>query len=355
MAASLFGERFVGMRTPAWHNLGTVLEDQVTAEEALRIGGITYQYVSAPMGYTLPDGTFVESSDRVMVLRTPTEDDPVFAPLGIVSDGYSYLQNDELARQLDFVAQTTGWQFETVGALGNGGTVFLTLKAGSRAVFGDEFEQYFIVSDGKATGRALQISVAPVRVVCMNTLLASDSAASVQVKIAHDSEVGANYDFWLKAISALEKNRDRVFEQLEAMAKRKITTEEALTIFAAAYPYPRKNDRARMAETLDASADPDLIASLQPGIDAWQKEVDWSDRFRNGALELYNRFNEGDEQGGKLPKVTLKKVQGSAYAALQAVTELADWGGKGTDFSSTLFGYKAQVKRRAYAAALSIS
>ena len=39
MAHNLFGERFVSVRVPAWHKLGRVLEEPVSATQAWNLAG----------------------------------------------------------------------------------------------------------------------------------------------------------------------------------------------------------------------------------------------------------------------------------------------------------------------------
>ncbi len=39
MAHNLFGERFVSARVPAWHQLGLVLEEPVSATQAWNLAG----------------------------------------------------------------------------------------------------------------------------------------------------------------------------------------------------------------------------------------------------------------------------------------------------------------------------
>ena len=45
MPASLFGERFFGRRTPAWHGLGTVLDADLTVSQALEHVDIGFEIV----------------------------------------------------------------------------------------------------------------------------------------------------------------------------------------------------------------------------------------------------------------------------------------------------------------------
>lgn len=368
MVENIFGARFVGARTPAWHALGTVIPDgqKVSVEEALKIGGIDYRYHMAPIGFELPTGEFIHSGNRQMVLREPTADSPEWEELGIVSDGYQFLQNDELGRGLDLISKKTGWEFETVGAMGNGGIVFMTLKVGARDVRGDKFDTYLIVSDGKASGRALTVAIAPVRVVCANTLAASDSASTVKVKIPHDTNVATDYEFWLDYVEAIVDAQEKTFQALTAMASVQIGPEAATEIFAKTFPLPEKNAKMKQAEAFEAmtglsdEARERMTEKLADGQIAYEYWTEHAMRRRSAAQELYDRFNAGEEQGARhgqpLPVSVLKNVKNTPYAALQAATELVDWGGRSNAINAarnSIFGDGVKIKQRAWVAASS--
>ena len=57
MSASLFGERFLGRREPAWHRLGEVFPQdlKLTATEAMERADIMFKVDKYPMGVTAPD------------------------------------------------------------------------------------------------------------------------------------------------------------------------------------------------------------------------------------------------------------------------------------------------------------
>lgn len=365
MVANLFGERFIGMRTPAWHGLGIILpsDQQVTASEAFALAKLNYKYHILPIGATLPGGQFFPTSDQKMVVREPTPDDAEWRNLGIVSGTYQHLQNEELAAGLDAISKKTGWKFETAGALGEGGTVFVCLKAGKQSIHGDEVDSYFLVSDGKAANRALKISVTPVRVVCQNTLISSDSSSTLAITIPHTASVGDEYAVWLNLISSLEKSQQDTFKELRLMGERKITDEQARRIFETAFPPPVANQRVRLSqsvqsmENVDQTIVADATGALAKAVEAYEYNKTQAEHWANGAFELYKRFNDGNEHGGKMSMAALDKLRQTPYAALQAVTELCDYGGtnRGSVASASLFGTRAAQKSRAWDSALRIA
>jgi phage/plasmid-like protein (TIGR03299 family) len=365
MAHNLFGERFIGMRIPAWHQLGVVkkAEDQLTASEAFAEAGLNFRYHNLPIGVTLPNGEFLQTTNDYAVYREPTPDDPTWRNLGLVSKGYSFLQNEDLAKGLDAIAEKTGWTFETAGALGVGETVFVCLRTGKHSIKGDEVDSYFLVSDGKAANRALRIAVTPIRVVCNNTLIMAESNSSLAITVPHTAGVEDEYNFWLDMIAQLERSQEEAFAELRRMADARISDEIARRIFLDAFPEPAKNSRVRLSESLPGRAGitEETIGKanekLSRSIEAYEYNLRQSQKWNEAAFELYSRFNDGKEQGGEMSPVALKNLAGTAYAALQAVTELCDWGGTNRDSvaSATLFGGRAAQKTRAWASALRVA
>jgi phage/plasmid-like protein (TIGR03299 family) len=361
MAHNIFGKRFVGARTPAWHRLGTVIpEDQeITVKEALKIGGIDFNYLIVPIGYTLPDGTFVTSGQKQIILREPTDDDPEWAEMGLVSDNYHLMQNRDLAEGLDVLAKQTGWKFETVGALGKGDTVFMTLRTGTESVFGDNYDTYVILSDGKGNGRGLQLVICTTRVVCQNTLMMSDAAAN-KIIIPHGAGVSADYDWWITTIGGLEQSRQDFFTRLRKLADtEKISDRQAQSVINAAFPLPQLRDRtAQVQSILDTvnltaagrAHGERQTAQDQEHFDFWTKK---QGERREASFDCYKRLNAGEEQGAQGGRMvtaeTLAQIKNTPYAVVQAVAEVVDWGGRegnGTAYRA-IFGEGVKVKARA--------
>lgn len=358
------GNRFVGARYPAWHALGTVVQEDITVREAIEIGEIDFEYLKIPVGYTLPNGRYVELDDQFMIVREPLSDDPQYKALGVVGKDYTFLQNVELAEGLDKLAKETGWKFETVGALGDGETVFMTLNMGDQNVKGDKYQNYAIVSDGKIGNRALQISIAPVRVVCQNTLMASDSASSFKVKINHSRYVKDQYDFWTANLGEVERAQKEVFKGLDEMASVKIKEDQAREIIEVAYPLPIEPEKMDgQLFKLAMENDSPLLNKLTKDQANFISNTKLAEARRDAAMGLYVEFNAGNEYGlrkgrATMDRRTLSEVRETPYAVLQAVTELVDWGGSRggrAAAENVLFGLGSKVKRRTYEEALRVA
>lgn len=344
MAHQIFGTRFISVREPAWHNLGTVVEDQVTAMEALKIAGLDFEYERVPLTATLPDGSILET-DKVMIVRTPTEDDPNWKMFGIVSENYSILPNEKLAEGLDALADVSGWKFETAGALDSGRRVFMTLSTGQKSIKNDEYNSYVVVTDAKGTGESLQILLAPTRVVCQNTLIMAKNSSTFDVRIRHNSSLENNYAFWSKTMHQLEAKQNRMFATMDVMADRRLTNEEFDVFAASVFPLPEESPVQKRLEALGIE-DGLLAEKVSNATEYW---TSYAIDHRKALGTLFERFNDSDENTTTNNSV----FAGTAYAALQAATEIADWGGRNskTATQSALFGSRSTIKQRAWSAA----
>ncbi|KKL93629.1 hypothetical protein LCGC14_1872830, partial [marine sediment metagenome] len=129
MPASLFGERFLSYREPAWHRLGLVLDEPITALKAFRKMG-PYEVKLIPLSAV--GMTDVEIPHRAIV-RTGTNDDPNNRVFGIVSEDYVLIQPKEFCEIWD---EHVAEPIETIGALQQGETLFISTKLPSFDVNG---------------------------------------------------------------------------------------------------------------------------------------------------------------------------------------------------------------------------
>lgn len=154
-------------KTPAWHGLGTVVQDAPTPSEALQIAGLDWQVEQWPMSATNGEGSKIGVPDQVLNVRSDTR-----TPLGIVTTNYTPIQNSELSDFCELLAeQGDTVKVESAGSIRNGGKVWFLLKGESFSVRKkDEVCPYILVSNGHDGGTALRCTPTTVRVVCSNTL-----------------------------------------------------------------------------------------------------------------------------------------------------------------------------------------
>lgn len=346
MTHNIFGERFYGTRTPAWHQIGTVLPEPIPAVEALRMIEADFYIEKSPLKVevsTIFGTQLVDVPGKFAIVREPTEDDNTFAVLGMAGNDYEIVQRIDFAHALDRL--TDRWPLETIGVLGQGETVFFTLDAGEFEVGGELVHQYFLVYDKVDGKTSAKISFTPIRVVCQNTLVTGLSHATVTAILDHRTGINQDFQFRIDLIDKMVDAQRLTMDTFELMAHTRLGADQIEAVFAAAYPYPSKPKKMSL---LDAVAEDDeLLADLRmQGVraaDTYDYYCKRADGFRQGAREMLERLN--DANGG---------LANSAWYVWNSVTELADWReGSESVPVSTLFGSRAQEKIRAFRVASS--
>lgn len=338
MAANLFGERFLGFREPAWHSLGKTFDQPITAVEAVRQGGLEYTIEKYPLfaegGY--PTGKFG-------IFREPTMDDMQYRFLGVCGEEYNIVQNTMIAEILDPL--TKMWPVETVGALGVGETMFLSLDAGDAEVHGEHIKQFFLITDTRDGGTSMRIAFTPIRVVCQNTLVSGLKQATVSAALQHGFNIEQTLRTRVTLLEKMQKARVATMATFEALASAAIQDDDAQTIFTLAYPNPKRTDKLELLEDFDSVNGPEMLGALYD--EATRAEQSWlyytkrAETMREGVRSTYDRLC--DEHPG---------IASTAWAAYNAVVEFADFREGSNVAKSALFGSRSAEKKRAFAAAL---
>jgi phage/plasmid-like protein (TIGR03299 family) len=356
MTAYIFGERFFGHREPAWHGLGTVLDEDLSVTNAFTKVGLNYGVQKVPLIANLQVGetAFMPlPTDKFAIVRDPTPDDNQHRIFGICSNDYEIVQNSEVARLLDPLAET--WSTETVGAIDDGKTIFVTLDAGAAAIKAkngktvDNIAKYFLITETKDGGSAMKFAFTPVRVVCQNTLVTGLKAAVVSSSLTHRTGLRNEMEWRLKLIAGMAKAENVVLENMQRMAKVVLDNSNLVEIIEAAYPTPKKSNKAVMLESFE---DPEKeladytellneMTEAQAGFEYWANRVEI---FRSNATDLFKKFNDEQPAFANTP-----------WAAYNAVVETEDYrSGKASLAESALWGARAAAKKRAFARALEL-
>lgn len=195
---------FVSARLDAWHQLGTVTPDALTAEDALKHGKLSgWNMRKVPAECTVA-GQTIPIPDRFAVVR----DNPIVPGrvdvLGDVGRAYHIIHPEDLTHLLDTLVDESGAHYETAGALDGGRKVFVTMKMPGTAKVGgvDKVDNYIAAMTSNDGSTSTQIMVTPVRIVCQNTLNLAFQRADHMFKVRHT--VGAHKIMVQQAREALE-------------------------------------------------------------------------------------------------------------------------------------------------------
>ncbi len=210
---------FFAARTPAWHGLGTVVPENITAEEAIELANLDVKPYTIPLVANV-GGLEVEVEDKNRIVR----DDPqtgLPTPLGVIGKQCVPIPIEEPMSMAEAIAEVSGAVWHTAGVIDGGRRVFATLETPNHVSLsnGDRITDYIMVAMANDGTMAMTVKPTPVRVVCQNTLnIALKDTAGIY-RIKHFANYSRKMD---EAVMAL-KQVDTFVQQMRDTAERLIS------------------------------------------------------------------------------------------------------------------------------------
>lgn len=298
-----------------WHGLGQQLTRDSSIETWGEESGLNFTLATADVTFTPPASVWngyksqaLPFDGKKVIYRADSN-----MPLGLVSSQYKIVQPIEV---LEFFRDMIGTiaHLETAGVLRDGAHYWaLARMDGEFSVAGDKVDQYILLASSCDGSLATQARLTSVRVVCNNTLqLATNRSGSV-VQVRHNSIFNAG-----DVKSKLGEFNDafKSFEQTaKTLANVKISSAQALDVFTKILGGDEKKPS----------------------------------RAATRALALFEGAGIGAE---------LESSKGTAWGALNAVTQLLDWETARTNdarLANAWFGGGVNVKAKTAEALLALA
>ena len=236
-------------RKPAWHGLGTVLEEAPSIDAALQIAGLDWSVDQWPISATNGEVRRIVES-HVLNVRSDNA-----SSIGVVGSGYRPVQNREL---VDFAkaiaAESDVLKVESAGSLWGGSRVWFLLRGESFTLrSSDEVRPYLLLANGHDGSLAFRAIPTSIRVECNNKL---SQALRVGEKIGytfrHTGSVSDKMEEARKALKSYTGQVERFTEACKTLAGKGTNTEEVKAFFTECYqddfgaiPAEVKNDADR--------------------------------------------------------------------------------------------------------------
>ncbi len=357
MSHNLMNENAYAGREPGWHKLGTVNPaGWPTAVAAFEAGHLNYRVEKFPLRaeITTPFGIQLVDTGKFGIFREPVEGDQEWRFFGAVSDQYVPLQNMAIAELIDSTGLAESWPVETVGALGHGENSFVCLDMGEQLVGGHESEKvhkYFAIHDSKDATSGLKAMFTPVRIVCQNTLIMGTKAATALSWFRHGEQLSRDLEYRMKMLHKLTQISEQSMGMLDFMAATILSSDDVEQVLERSYPMPSKPRKAALLDAEFSDKEIFELASVfteaSNAATVWEQQCENVMELRGAAGNLFQKFN--DEQ---------PVVANTAWAAYNAVVEFEDFirqHKEGLDPAQTIFGWKANIKSRAYESCLALA
>lgn len=334
----------------SWHKLENEVGPIPNIEESLVKYGADYEVHKLPIGITLPDGGFFNDEGRFGILRPPTTFDPEWRRLRIVGDRYEAIQNVELARILQPLADS-GWPTVGWAVLKQGQIFFIQLKVDEWTVGGQDEElhkSYLLVSNDHTQGNAWYGNVST-RVVCANTH-AQAIGEGIEA-IPHNASTSLELDYRSKIQQAILRAQANEREALNAFFKTKIDNAQLEAGLKEIFPDPVPSRKMKLLAQGEAVGvkEHDFVAVASGDYEVFNQKVERAGDLRNATRLAFGQFNEQHSYAGN-----------TAYALFQAVTNVTNHsslftGSAEKNLVSLHFGNKAKINETAWQVASQLS
>lgn len=252
-----------GKKERAWHKLGQVFDGPLTVKEALELSHANYRVELFPIVAMVPrfadsltQGTIVTDEtqdimlDSIIPNRKVTVRMDTMKPLGVVSDSYGIVQNEDAFKFLDtlLTGKLTETEhtpiIETAGVLGCGERVFITAKFPEQIILNnktdDRVEMYVVFTTSHDGTGAVNCMVTPTRVVCNNTLNIAMKRHAGKISLRHSSGImnrldlanKENAEFAYKALNMYNIYKQSLEESFEHLQRIKVAEKDLDNILA---------------------------------------------------------------------------------------------------------------------------
>ncbi len=215
---------YPGAGLPPWHNLGTELVNPATAREAVEAADLNYTVIKIPWKQ-IPESYLTDgNSDSWAVMRTDTG-----AVLGIVEKHHQLVQNRDAFAFFDHLVAAGKATYIAAGTFGRGERLWIMARLpGFIGVHGNDIVgRHLLLSHSHTESPGTQVKLAPLRLVCFNTLTAPlDDRGETFVRYSAQSARDWQWaDSLLGSAIARYDQLDRTFNR---MARTKINDRQLL-------------------------------------------------------------------------------------------------------------------------------
>lgn len=289
---SEFEQAFASRETPAWHQLGTVFEGDVTTSEMLdlahlsnwdihlrpvQVAGVSEERFAKPAFATVRTNPFDGELDV----------------LGTVGQRYNPFQNEELLSFGDNLLDGGG-QWETAGSIKDGRQVFASLMMPNSIVLdpngaSDQVDSYLLLHTSHDGSISVMAGITPVRVVCANTLNFALGSIKQSFKMRHTQSIEGKVAIAREALGIAFDYMDVFNLEAEQLIQTEMTNAQFTDLVTDLYPKPEEEKKA--------------------GVTRWENKVDTLTDIFVGHDD--NKSNEN--------------ILGTAWSGLNALTEYSQW------------------------------
>lgn len=342
---------------PPWHGLGVVLDGTANTAEALKAANLANWDLRKVEQWIDWNGNKVATGSFAIVRQDTGK---VLTHGTSVGSRYQILSNEECFDFMDGVI-AGGAQYETAGAIGNGETVWLLAKYPEivRHAPGDESYTYLAFGTSHDGSSSIWCYPTNLRIECANTNRLALQGKRLGVNFRHTTNVKTKAKQAAEALGLAKRNNERYEALSHSLVEQRMLRPEAYfnvvldDVLCKTEAYQIAGQTMTKAN-LDSG---ELLKAVMTITDADERNTEEKrmkravETHKELLVDILERFES--ERNNNKPS-----IQGSAWAAYNAVTEHADhsplYRFRGTDtqrkesrFNSVLNGRAQEIKETA--------
>jgi phage/plasmid-like protein (TIGR03299 family) len=276
---------------PAWHGLGINVQDAQTWQDASKLAKLDWTISKIQLSNP-------RTNNPIPSFAIVRDDDDRW--LSTVGLGYKEIQNNQMFDFSDAIIGTGKAHYVSAGAINEGRTVWCLARLNEldfSPVKGDTHESYLLFTDSR-DGKSAQVKLTTTRVVCQNTLNIALSGAGQMLRLRHTKGIDSKINEAKQILSTVGKQVTSISDKLKALATKPVTQPQFLSVMEKLFPGYEKNGQAQ-----------------------------------NKAASVASNFMLNDHG-------SIKGIEGSAYALLQACTQWVDHQRNGIRTGDNTIAYK---------------
>lgn len=228
-------ETCMSVREVPWHGLGTIVETAPTSKDALELAGLDWVVESKPI--------FDANGNEIKGFKANTRNSDN-SVLGVVSDRYRIIQNNEAFEFTDNLVSSGDVRYETAGSLKNGKQIWLLAKLDGVKIVGDDVDPYVCFTNNHDGTGAIRVCMTPIRVVCQNTLNVALTTAKRSWSTKHMGDINSKLIEAKATLGFANEYMKALDEAADKFANTKISDDEIEAVLDILFPI-EPNDSQR--------------------------------------------------------------------------------------------------------------
>jgi phage/plasmid-like protein (TIGR03299 family) len=278
---------FFTARQDAWHRLGTVTIDCLTAEQVMQTAYLGGWDVRTEALRTVESAAPVPNRYATTRVHPKSGSREV---LGLVGSTYRVVQNEEACQLLDLIVDETGAHYETAGSLRGGREVFVTMRLPQtmRIAGVDEVDLYLAMCTSHDASRLGRVLISPTRVVCANTMRAAFADNVGSYTFRHSGDIFGKLQDVRDALGLVPVYLDQFQEAAEKMIDRQLEWDQLQAISEQLWPLGDDDGESAYLKRMARERDLKHLFEQAPtqenirgtALGAYNSVVEWLDHFQ---------------------------------------------------------------------------